>query len=127
MNVELLEKVKKHILAEPKRINMNNWCYKKPKSRGGPACGTVGCIAGWTVLLSHPKKEWSHWTEVGKNKFDHHVQSEAIRLLGITVDQSNYLFCAWGITGRPHTKPYAKKVASRIDALIEAHRVMRKS
>lgn len=67
MNVKLLRKVAKHILSEPKRLRMLNWIMRgapgeirKAQSDGWgesgtirfPACGTVGCIAGWTCMLS---------------------------------------------------------------------------
>jgi len=70
LNVELLLKVKNHILEEPKRLRMSKWFIKgtpnghgRSVSRGYgepidfevPACGTVGCIAGWTELLNHPE------------------------------------------------------------------------
>lgn len=67
MNVELLQRVKAHILEEPKRFIMSRWIGKHtPGSQMGfhdskidigrryPACGTVtvACIAGWTCLLA---------------------------------------------------------------------------
>lgn len=53
MNVKLLRKVKKHILEEPKRLNMD--FYGSAYCNDAPACGTVGCIAGWSALLSLAK------------------------------------------------------------------------
>lgn len=63
LNVELLLKVKTHILEEPKRLAMNIWIAKdlepgqlfnvSPHHRV-PACGTVGCIAGWAAQLAEP-------------------------------------------------------------------------
>lgn len=53
MNVKLLRKVQKHILEEPRRINMNTVIsYVDPSDKESPPCGTVGCIAGWTNILS---------------------------------------------------------------------------
>lgn len=60
MNVELLEKVKQHILEEPKRLWMGDWAFKvSPTDENAPACGTVGCIAGWASLLSNPTQPFS--------------------------------------------------------------------
>lgn len=71
MNVKLLRKVKKHILAEPRRFVM--WTWKSTKEDNierrntftsdasdnrqvkFAKCGTAACIAGWACILS--KKE----------------------------------------------------------------------
>lgn len=47
----LLQDVKRAILAEPKRANMGCYIGVHDPSEGGPACGTVGCFAGWITLL----------------------------------------------------------------------------
>ena len=63
LNVKLLNKVKEHILAEPKRLRMEDWIVIKDKISAAQLadnmidfadCGTVGCIAGWTVMLGDP-------------------------------------------------------------------------
>ena len=41
MNVELLEKVKQHILENPESLDMHRW-----------SCETTACISGWAVRLS---------------------------------------------------------------------------
>lgn len=71
LNVELLNKVRKHILARPARLRMEQWIRKgqpgevfethtpgwnEPKIYKLPDCGTVGCIAGWTVQLAKPEE-----------------------------------------------------------------------
>jgi hypothetical protein len=53
MNVDLLLRVKAHILAEPRRFDMDDWVRK---SKAAP-CGTVACIAGWAGLLNNPQIE----------------------------------------------------------------------
>lgn len=67
MNVKLLRKVKRHILAEPKRFVMWTWMAKKADARtfnkftsdahdnrsvSFAKCGTAACIAGWTCILA---------------------------------------------------------------------------
>ncbi len=61
----ILRKVAKHILAEPKRLNMADWIIRKriPKQKqhdgfagnikeyGFARCNTAACIAGWIMLL----------------------------------------------------------------------------
>lgn len=53
--IQRLLAVKKHILEEPKRLSMEDWGYQKLEEEGGPACGTVACIAGWLTLLDKPE------------------------------------------------------------------------
>lgn len=56
MNVELLRRIKVHILEEPKRLYMGFWrisnrdFFKDPDRM--PECGTVACIGGWAEVLS---------------------------------------------------------------------------
>lgn len=69
LNMELFKKIKKHILARPSRLRMDTWVrrgnpkdtiynhmpgYGEPENFKLPDCGTVGCIAGWAVLLANP-------------------------------------------------------------------------
>lgn len=42
MNVELLQQIKAHILAEPDAFRMDTW-----------SCGTAHCIAGWALRLTN--------------------------------------------------------------------------
>lgn len=58
--LELLEDVKRDILAEPRRANMTTYCRSNQPNHGRklfipvpeetPACQTVGCFAGWVAL-----------------------------------------------------------------------------
>lgn len=64
VNKKLLRKVKALIVAEPRRLSMGAWGIQFQKdtvkeSRYLPPCGTVACLAGWAVLASTPKKNWS--------------------------------------------------------------------
>lgn len=47
MNVTLAKEVKARILAEPKLVNMRNFC-----TTIAGICGTVGCIAGHAILAT---------------------------------------------------------------------------
>jgi|SRR5882757_256323 len=47
MNVELLQKVKDHILAEPAKFDVNLFECNHP-------CGTTRCIGGWAHFLHNP-------------------------------------------------------------------------
>ena len=63
LNLKLFKAIKQHISAEPKRLRMG--CYwARPKDKTvsystfvgdvklEPECKTIGCIAGWTLILS---------------------------------------------------------------------------
>jgi hypothetical protein len=64
LNVKLLRKIQKHILAEPKRFIMDTWIRRGQPGQdlmipdAGlpsvviPACGTAACIGGWALKLS---------------------------------------------------------------------------
>lgn len=47
----LVQEVKRAIIAEPKRAYMGTFAERVSPENGGPACGTVGCFAGWVCLL----------------------------------------------------------------------------
>ena len=71
MNVRFLRRVKRHILEEPSRLRMTDvvrlgtpgtlahFCagWGEPVDQRIPACGAVGCIAGWALILSGRKDE----------------------------------------------------------------------
>lgn len=118
INVELLNKVKRHILENPRRLNMNYVIARKGEkevqlhpsnfSRRWPSCGTVGCIAGWTVLLKDGMD------------FAGDAQSRAQELLGITSSQANELFYPEGLLQCRATVKDARTIAKHIDEFIES-------
>ncbi len=119
VNVKLLEKISEHILEEPKRVNMDAWIEEDPKVHKH-ACHTVGCIAGWAVLLKGTKSERKgNWWE---------IKETAKRLLRVSEDDANTLFYAgqWPeerqdqlTAHREGSKAYAKVVAARIADFIK--------
>jgi len=96
MNVKLLRKVAKFILAKPKRFDMANFGYRLPKKNGGPECGTVACIAGWAVILSQgiPQRADVPMPSIGR--------LEGMVALGISDEQAQRLF---------YTEPWPKQFA----------------
>lgn len=65
-NVPLLRRVQAAIEDEPNRIDMrhplditsfSDTCERK---KDLPACGTIGCIGGWTLMLSDPEAQSSY-------------------------------------------------------------------
>lgn len=93
MNVELLRKVKEHILDEPQRLDMSMF-GQRTEGEMAPPCGTTACIAGWAVILSDPKL-----FTVDIEEFDD-VLSDAYKtgreLLRITPGQARRLFFVGG-------------------------------
>jgi hypothetical protein len=60
---DLLSDVAALALAEPRRIHMNFWRLTSTDTnvsavvpQGFPACGTVGCIGGWTEQIARGRK-----------------------------------------------------------------------
>ena len=84
VNVELLQRIKQHILQEPKRLQMNIW-RNRFSGTNAPSCGTIACIAGWAVELGDPNMLLPERT----------VLDRALELLGLTNDVREYaqLFC----------------------------------
>jgi hypothetical protein len=109
--VALLRKVQAAITEEPNRLVMGSWGIqrlgqkfvvtsdynpKKQEKRTLPACGTVGCIAGWTAICGLPKKEVPSITingieMVNVSEIDD-VEKKAIDLLGLDSKQAQRLF-----------------------------------
>lgn len=50
--VKLLRQVQEELTAEPKRFSMATWLRTPFNDDTTPACGTVGCVAGWVVILA---------------------------------------------------------------------------
>jgi hypothetical protein len=131
MNVKLLRKIKSAILREPKRIDMHR-SIGQEYSQDGPRCGTVGCIAGWTLLLSErkPHEAWHKTRERARADSWWSMATRAIRLLRITSYQGKKLFHVENWPDRTLTEQYndaafscqhkamAKIVAKRIDQFI---------
>ncbi len=135
LNVKLLKRVRKHVLAEPGRLNMWAWLVKEVSKTCGikklptpnpnnpkplfqlkvGKCDTVGCIAGWVVFLGDPPE---HSTPVGM------ISMRAAELLGIPLGKAEGLFWPhrWApemLTKlkktRPGTKAHAEVVVEALD------------
>lgn len=93
MNVELLRKVQKAILEEPLRINMDNWAFTPGEQElmdQTPRCGTVGCIAGWTIAI-----QFNLFDSDGDDTLADYggcYEMAAMSELGLSNVQSNRLF-----------------------------------
>ena len=87
MNTKLLRRVAKHISEEPRRLNMDITLNTIDTYRAEryvkemPPCGTVGCIAGWTCVLSESVPKY----------FDEVIPIASSKL-GLTHEQADALF-----------------------------------
>jgi hypothetical protein len=114
MNVRLLRRVAKHILEEPKRLDMEK-IAENVEGRDSPPCGTVGCIAGWACMLTGSSVKRADW---GKGR----------RLIGLDGDQAYRLFdYPLGLVtdGWPEkfSKPYVAAKTARQRARIAVARI----
>lgn len=142
MNRELLLKVKAVILEEPSRLDMYRWLEHHPPGRklwdtaySGtvdaqltvPSCGTVGCIAGWVIVLAGKENE-----SLGVS-----LSGVAAEALGLSQLQADSLFYhnAWSVWSHDHSNRLkdlydnsppgsvlrAQIVAEVIDLFLEMH------
>lgn len=99
IDVDRLRAVLEHITENRAGFRQGTWGVRSPK------CGTVHCIAGWTVALE-PTYElnWQrdrpgyYWLEYVAKKNEPgalHVRFVAQELLGLTREQANILFDAY--------------------------------
>lgn len=105
----LVSDVIRAMVEEPKRVNMGVWVSHRLPEHGGPACGTIGCFAGWVSLLKDA-------TDIPQR-----AEDRAIELLGDqinyhTAPDGDYVFGDMGrdIKGNPGTSKYALSVVKRI-------------
>ena len=106
VNVKLLKKVRKLIAEEPKRLNMGLWGSQLRRGRSRPPCGTVACLAGWTILASRPISTWrslfrhrglidgSNSAFAANHGFN--PDRKAARLLGIHIETCPFYNTSWG-------------------------------
>jgi len=137
--IRLLRKVQKHILEEPRRMNMETWLrtriqgkryfafrgfgVNRAENPATPPCGTAGCIAGWVMMLTPMKpEERSYIINVGNAA--HSAQEK----LGLDYYQGSRLFLPsdWPepyksklAKAKIGTKKYAQVVSDRIDYFIQ--------
>lgn len=116
---DLMTDIKEYILEEPKRVWMGGWIIKGHANIEdmfevkGPACGTVGCIAGNAVLLT------------GTNT-NHGIAGPALRILGGPNYELQHslefdLFLNTGVDANYGTMRYARIVAKRIEKFQKQH------
>lgn len=122
-NVELMKKVRKLIADEPLRLNMGGWGMTGLVAGSTceydievPSCGTVACLAGWTILANQGENP-SDWKDVFK-EYRHlefavngRPDKIAAKLLGLDRDDCPFLNMHWT----------ADQVIGWLDQQIEKH------
>lgn len=89
INVPLLRKIQKAIMASPGQLYMGDWFVSEPDYI--PKCGTAACIAGWAITLSmgvSPLEAKVRWES------EHYQGPTPEELLGLTDEQAYALFYA---------------------------------
>ena len=147
MNIELLNKIKSHVLEEPKRVWMGDWRIRwgdqteiSVGMRRGidweyllqlskPSCGTTACIAGWAVELGGDGDMKGFPYELRGRKLGFPYELRGRKLLGLnSYAQSDRLFyvASWPEQFRkrlavapPQSHEYAQVVADRIDWFVK--------
>jgi hypothetical protein len=144
---DVIARIQQIILEEPRRLNMDTWMTDFAHTlthrfhlQPPPACGTVGCVAGWVAVLFRPDLRVRPRS----------ISSMAERVLGYIPEniaameylpsdmKENYrdvgsLFsCAasneFGETeslGEPGTRFHAQAVARRLDVYLDQHPKLR--
>lgn len=122
LNVKLLQRIKKHLRAEPKRYDQGTY-GDEVFGRGAPVCGTKGCIAGWAVFLSMTQSRWKFWIKRDRLSVDWPppIALRARKLLGLSSLEAKRLFSVdnqkyW--TG----KLGVREACAKIDKLIAERR-----
>lgn len=118
---DLLTDICAIITEDPKRYNQRIYLCRLALEdrRNGylvvPACGTIGCVAGWAVALKDPNRgtQTRLTVEVARN------------ILGLSPEQAALLFNFWAvpITIPPQTRDHAQagvKHIQKYQALWEA-------
>lgn len=116
LNRELLEQVRDFILEHPDYLNMVTFACRWP----GNECGTVGCIAGWTCMLSEANQSDLESDKYSKVRNSYHLRElsfklNAIERLGLTHEEAKIMFYK---TNSPHGQQGACEVACKIDTIL---------
>jgi hypothetical protein len=106
MNVKLLRKIQKHILEEPRRLNMDGWgmvfdMEDAAIDKRVPPCGTAGCIAGTACIITGAIKPSRIIGRTYRNtytggrpfwEFPDNTPDKARKALGLKKEQAQRLF-----------------------------------
>jgi hypothetical protein len=90
----LLRRVCKRMLAEPNRVEMYTWIESAAvadrSEDNSPACGTVGCIAGWAALDGMSVSKIKKLTARERGKLSATASKKFAKLLGIEENSQEF-------------------------------------
>lgn len=114
LNEKLLKCVLKFLEDNPENYNQNTWLELR-QMRSEHICGTTGCIAGWTCMLTLPEGvEWKRWAiSGGEEGFSPDFSKIAKEKLGLTDAEAYLLFRG---TNLPKSKQLAE-IKRRVAAI----------
>lgn len=129
LTIRRLRRVVAHILEEPRRFDMNEGFGKCPADDdNAPACGTVGCIAGWGWALQRSQKErLSHINPSNTHVLWWEVLGDARAYFRLDEEQAHRLFqtAYWPPKFQDRlfplparTKKYAQVMQARVEHFI---------
>lgn len=100
----LLSEVRKLILEEPKRYSQRLYIARTNEDPEFefPACGTIGCVAGWVATLTEGRFGYLETCRV------------AMGALGIDIEQAAELFDADAASGPSQSLEHARTGAKHI-------------
>jgi hypothetical protein len=115
----LLSEIAKLALAEPKRLRMGMWLDRKAARTfaDAPACGTVGCIAGWAVMLRGTRQQQR---EMENSVYCVLADAPATAVLGLDRGQAEELFNP-NVDGSYGTLTHARNAVRRIRRFQKEH------
>jgi hypothetical protein len=85
VDIERLDAVLEYISEHPEQHSQNLWASKTH-------CGTVACLAGWTVILEYPGAELEGGSLARVDGVTMIIRDEARDLLGLNTAQEDALF-----------------------------------
>lgn len=103
--VTILRNVIKAIQDEPKRYKQTVYCRRRTETplftpdRGWPSCGTIGCVALWTCVVT------------GHATSGEQAMYKAQKILGLESGPANKLFAVTALLGFTDSTPGTKKYA----------------
>ena len=115
--ITLLRQVKRKILSKPKSFDMDIWARRDSRAE----CGTVGCIAGWVLMLSRPGLQESV-QDGSYSPFRFSWKEKATRELRIEDGQAFSLFFEESWPTRYSSK-FSKARSNKQRARVAANRI----
>ena len=76
--VNLLRKVQKQILLEPRQFDIQHWFTMFPKNvTRVPNCGTAACIAGWAIAFgeAESRNRYKQMARIACKRIDHFINT----------------------------------------------------